>query len=280
VTTETRRGSSGGNARAQKLSKEERSAIAKAAAAKRWSKKDVPIDEMKDLPKDAIITGITILNGKPVTVDIEAISDQAGNAFTLANGLHDPKVTTTIITVPPSITASVSEPIIALPYPPKPAPKRKKPMAKEFGKAHSYAEKRLTEAIKERHELNGRLAAVNAEIPSLVQIIRALGGTVDPQYNQIPSYPMQNGNPYQFPTPAYNTAPMPQAMAPQMPQMPPDGIDPALYAANAPTVVGLPPIPKVPMIPNTAMGGVMDLDYVPTPEDEGPGLPRMGGGWV
>lgn len=59
----------------------------------------------------------------------------------------------------------------------KPVKRKARPMPKAFKGASSYAEKRLAEAIKERAEAMGKVAALNAEIPSLVQIIRALGSS-------------------------------------------------------------------------------------------------------
>jgi hypothetical protein len=67
--------------------------------------------------------------------------------------------------------------------PPAPAPespkrrKKSKPLPKAFGSAHNYAEKRLAEAIKERTKAMYLVAELNAEIPSLVQIINALKNT-------------------------------------------------------------------------------------------------------
>ena len=55
--------------------------------------------------------------------------------------------------------------------------------------------------------------------------------------------------------------------------------DPNLFAANNMPVPGLAPTAKPPLMPQTAVGGAMDLDYMPV-EEEGPGLPKMGGGWV
>ena len=63
--TESKRGSNGGTARAEKLTKEQRSEIAKDAAKKRWAKKDVPLDQVKDLPEGMVITKFTISHGSP-----------------------------------------------------------------------------------------------------------------------------------------------------------------------------------------------------------------------
>ena len=116
-------------------------------------------------------------------------------------------------------------------------------------------------------------AALNAEIPSLLQIIRALGGAVDPQLMQgFYQPPPTNGHPYGY-----------QPSAPQVPPgiepQPQPTFDPNLFAANNMPVPGLAPTAKPPLMPQTAVGGAMDLDYVPV-EEEGPGLPKMGGGWV
>jgi hypothetical protein len=54
---------------------------------------------------------------------------------------------------------------------------KKAPVPKEFSVALKAAEGRLAKAIVERAEFSGKLAAVNAEIPSLMQIIQALRGT-------------------------------------------------------------------------------------------------------
>jgi hypothetical protein len=59
----------------------------------------------------------------------------------------------------------------------------------------------------------------------------------------------------------------------------PPNIDPNLYAANNSPLPGLAPaIANAPLIPNKALGGATDLDFVPT-DEEGPVLPKMGGGW-
>ena len=78
----------------------------------------------------------------------------------------------------------------AAPIPPqKPTKRITKPMPQEFKKASSYAEKRLPEAIKEKSKHVGAVASLDAEINDLVRVIKALGGTVDPQAaGQQPSY--------------------------------------------------------------------------------------------
>ena len=144
-------------------------------------------------------------------------------------------------------------------------------MVKEFGKAHSYAEKRLAEALKERAEAMGKVAMLNAEIPSLVQIIKALGMTPNMSGFQDFTAPIPNMNPYQQP---------PYQQPQPFPSQDINPIDPALYATNSNPLPGLAPaVANAPVVLNKPMGGAMDLDYVPKEEDEGPGLPKMGGGW-
>jgi hypothetical protein len=168
----------------------------------------------------------------------------------------------------PELAPIAPESVQVAPAPPQ-APNRKirKAVPKEFGKAHSYAEKRLATALKERAEYMQKVAMLNAEIPSLVQVIRALGGQVNPQALTMT---MQG-----FPVPDGSMVPMQPTV--ELPQMPPDGIDPGLYRTNVAPIPGLPP-PTAPIVPGAAMGGGMDLDY--QPRDDEPAQPKAGGGWV
>jgi hypothetical protein len=238
MTEPSKRGANGGKARKEKLSPERRKEIAREAAKKRWGKKEEP---------------------NPTTVELGPITIET---------FHEqlpPPVIVTLSTPQPAPIPYIPPP--AAPEPPKAVQKRRKPMVKEFGKAHSYAEKRLAEAIKERAEAMGKVAMLNAEIPSLVQIIRALGMT--PNMNGFQDF----------------TAHMPNAIsAYQQPQVeqfsgPPNNIDPALFQANMGPLPGLAPaVANAPLVTDKPMGGAIDLDFVPT-DDEGPGLPKMGGGW-
>ena len=112
---------------------------------------------------------------------------------------------------------------------------------------------------------------LNAEIPSLVQIIRALGMTPNMNGFQDFTASIPNMNPYQ----------QPQYQQPQVaPVQDNNPIDPALYATNANPVPGLAPaVANAPLVTDKPMGGAIDLDFTPV-EDEGPPLPRMGVGWV
>lgn len=135
------------------------------------------------------------------------------------------------------------------------------------------------EANKERagyiadiENLQSKIKKLDAEINGLVPVIKALGGTVDPQFQQ-PLYPQQPYYPNPGAPPQYQ---MPQGQGPVDP-----GIDPALFSANMGPVPGT-GMPQVPLIPNTSLGGALDLDYVPRDEEER--LPSKGtlggGGWV
>jgi hypothetical protein len=141
-------------------------------------------------------------------------------------------------------------------------------MPKAFKGASSYAEKRLAEAIKQRAEYMGRVAALNAEIPSLVSVIRALGGNPMIEPASMQSYPLADGSTY----PVMAPVPMQPGADPALPP----SIDPALFRTNGAPVPGTVTAP-VPLIPNTAMGGAQDLDYTPT--DDQPRRPSGDGEW-
>jgi len=343
----TKRGSNGGNARAEKLTKEQRSAIAKNAAAKRWAKpKDNPkplIDPETTKFVDSLAVGIKksiddILQTNRLKTDADVL---------VVNSLHDapvlisgqemqspfiykeepptaPPPTPPDTFTPPgggghkrcfacfsgqpldsgrhilgtvdhpvgAVIAPIAPPQEVAPSLPSPSPQEKpqkalkrpaRPMPKEFKGASSYADKRLAEAIKERAESMGKVAALNAEIPSLVAIIRALGGTPNiGNGNSMMAYPPMDA---QFQAPAQQAPyqyPNPPVFAPQGDPLvnQPPSIDPNLYAANSGPLPGLVPAAKnAPLIPNTSLGGAMDLDYAPEVEEQA-ALPRMGGGWI
>lgn len=112
---------------------------------------------------------------------------------------------------PSPIALSASMPRGKLYYTPAPqlapvAPKKQKRYTgpKEFSVALKAAESRLAKAIVERAEASGKLAMLQAEIPSLVQIINALKGqtnipvaTYDP--NATATQFASTGIPYQAP---------------------------------------------------------------------------------
>ena len=295
MSEETKRGSNGGIARKEKLTPEQRSAIAVAAAKKRWGK-------VQEDPKVEKLKGISVEELGPQTVaqvqkvilirEMEtALQEQAnptpepkenhcpacvageplGKGVHIAGSAEHPFPTkpTQIIDAPPVF--------VEVPPQQKPTRRQPRPMPKEFKSASSYAERRLPLAIKEKSEHVGAVAKLDAEINDLVRVINALGGKVDPQAMQ-PMYPPMNYGAPGMPFPAVaGTYPM----APPNPafQAPPDtGIDPNLFTANSGPVPGTPSIPPGQLIPRTSAGGAMDLDYVPREEEEK--LPSMGKGWV
>jgi hypothetical protein len=264
MTEPSARGSNGGKARKEKLSPERRKEIGKLAAAKRWAK-----------PKETIEIGMMA---------------QAGNATTLdpASGMMEPKTETIVLqAIPVSAPAAPpprppAPPITYTPSDPeplKPPKNRRKPMVKEFGKAYSRAEKLLEEALKKRSEAVKIIIACNEDIPMYVNVIKSLGGTVDPQAMRavdIRSLDVtsaaQNMNLYQ----------PPQYQHPHtIPSQDVNPIDPALYLTNTNPLPGLAPaIANSPVVLNKPLGGAIDLGYTPVDEDAGPGLPNMGGGWA
>jgi hypothetical protein len=263
MTESTVRGANGGNARAAKLSKEQRSNIAKQAAAKRWGKKDTA-------------SGAGYASIEPQTI-ITTFPDQ-------------PKEYVVVPYVAPAVPmqiASVPEqPAIYIPHPPAPTPpapeppkppkSRRKPMVKEFGKAYSRAEKLLEEALKKRSEAVKIIIACNEDIPMYVNVIKSLGGTVDPQAMRSVDIRSLNGN-GAIPNMTYQQ-PQYQPQAEQITAAP-NNIDPALFQANSNPLPGLAPaLANAPVVANKPLGGAIDLDFVPV-DDEGPELPKMGGGW-
>jgi hypothetical protein len=243
------RGQNGGNARKEKLSPERRKEIGKLAAAKRWANKKAESDP----------TSPNYVSPEPPPINTSTIVDPPPQSYVTGYLQAPPSPSPPPVYAPPP------------PEPPKAVQKRRKPMVKEFGKAHSYAEKRLAEALKERAEAMGKVAMLNAEIPSLVQIIKALGMTPNTNGFQDFTAPIPNMNPYQIP---------PYQQPQTIPSQDINPIDPALYATNSNPLPGLAPaIANTPVVTNKPLGGAIDLDFTPT-EDEGPPLPRMGGGWV
>ena len=292
MTTETKRGSNGGNARAEKLSKDDRSRIAREAAQIRWAKKDGPkplVDPEVTKVVDHIAAGIKksldgILQENGLLSDGEVLH---GDIYPTYGGIERGSIPITAPNVtlpvqaapepppPPPVPVPTVTPTPSPVAPPKPPRRQTKPKPKAFKDASSYAQKRLEEAIRERAEAMGKVAMLNAEIPSLVAIIRALGMT--PNMAGFQDFTAQM--PTMYPQPMNGTTPGSFAPPAESYHNAPNPIDPALYATNAAPVTGLAPaLQQAPLIPNTSLGGAVDLGYVPQ-EDEGPPLPSMGGGW-
>ena len=195
--TESKRGSNGGTARAEKLTKEQRSEIAKDAAKKRWAKQDTIESIDVALQKDGIVPSNEAEEGSkhcPACLNGESLEESEGTHI-LATVEHP-------VVLPAAFQdADASVALPEAPAPPPTKPKRQsKPMPKEFKTASSYAERRLPVAIKEKADHVGAVARLDAEINDLVRVIKALGGTVEQQPNT-----------------AYN----PPYQPPQLPQLPP-----------------------------------------------------------
>jgi hypothetical protein len=220
MTVESKRGANGGDARAKKLSKEERKTIASTAAKARWAKKRAE--------NNPIETKISYVNKKTGETKAPTIIDA-----------EYPEVDE----VPEASPAPVEPTIVPAPLDaPKPDKrsiiKKKARLPKEFGAAHSYAEKRLAEIAKERGqmvrqigELTSKVHGLDAETPGLLQLLRALKSTET--QNQSFANPQ-----------AYQTLPIPIAV----------GISPNPQAGNV--IQQAEAIPPAPI----ANGGAVDFD--------------------
>lgn len=237
------RGSEGGKARKAKLSKEERSAIAKLGAQKRWGKKEEasglsgdPINQEPFVPEPSTCA---IPYEGYLTDKSESSSGTEGTVTIHSDGIPaDAPVLPHVYPTYGGINRTATHP-----EPPKRPRAKRKSVPKAFGAAHNYAEKRLAEAIKERAECMNKLAMLNAEIPSLVQIIKALGN------NQIPVEAYQVG-----------AVPMPS------------------FTPTAAPVPVLPPLPPAPL----AQGGAIGFDPAPEEREDQfltESGPMGGGGW-
>ena len=255
--TEEKRGSSGGNARKENLSPERRKEIAKLAAQKRWAKKKekevakVAV-ELKDTPMDVSGAAMEtpIVYGPDESPVHESPEDKEKHCPACLEGksLEEGEGTHILATVehPVSLPAAFDDAkdVVASPAPPQKAKRQSKPMPKEFKTASSYAEKRLPVAIKEKSDHVGAVARLDAEINDLVRVIKALGGTVDPQAVQPQGYQT-----YQ-----------PVSYAPQVPNLP------APYPEYQPPIPGQLPMNATPPTTVTVprpmkMGGAGALDF-------------------
>jgi hypothetical protein len=189
----------------QKLSPAERSQVAK----DRWAKiraakvaQDKP-DPVKEWVDEAVRDGL--LNAKPDT-PAPPIAEQ------------EKKYNTLMETVPQIINAMLeadakvpNQPPVAPPIeapapqlaPVKPPKQKRYTGPKEFSVALKAAENRLAKAITERAAAAGQLAALNAEIPSLLGIINALKGSQN-AVTTVASLPM----PYDFSAPYQPPVPL------------------------------------------------------------------------
>lgn len=268
--TEEKRGSKGGNARKEKLSPEKRKEIAKLAAQKRWAKrKDTDIEKLTVTISDdpTTVSGSAIqspiIYGPAESPVSEAPEDKekhcpacvAGQSLEEGEGTHILATVEHPVTLPAAFADAES--VIAIPETPtppqKPAKSKPRKLPKQFKEAGTYAEKRVLEANRERAEhigeiakLQSKIKELDAEINGLLPIIKALGGTVDPQAVQQQGY----GN-LAYQQPSY---------APQVPNLP------APYPEYQPPISGQLPMNATPPTTVTVprpmkMGGARALDF-------------------
>jgi hypothetical protein len=235
-----KRGSSGGTARAAKLSKEQRSKIASEAARARWAKKRGQVEI-------GCCSDGTATYGDPPAgkSDSPSASEETGPkhcpACLAGQSLEEGEGTHVLATVEHPVALPVAfsdEPTPTAPAPPRKAPKRPtKVIPKEFKSASSYAERRLPKAIQEKADLIVELAKREAEIQELVRVLQAFGG-------QIP-------------------VGIPPVRTPYQPQLPPQYPEyqqaPAPYQPNvqSATPIDIPAAPK-----RMSMGGAGALDII------------------
>ena len=201
--SETKRGSNGGNARKEKLSKDRRREIAQEAAKKRWAKKkETPV-----VVEYAYVNQGTGEKTEPSPIPVPFIykEDPKSNpeSFGETESTQEPKHcpaclngqniekgegTHLLLTVehPYDPGPSVSQ-LTRINNSPSPAEKgrkrasKEKPVSKVYGKALSVAEKEYEEAVEELVFHDEMAARLKAKMPRLIQTIRVLGGTIDPQ---------------------------------------------------------------------------------------------------
>lgn len=259
-----------------KLSPAERSQIAKARWAKIKAAKAVD-KVLTEYSVPAVIEGMKA-PGAPdyIVTNVSATFDEDTPAPPI---VEQEKAAALMETVPVLINAMLEAdaavadlspvaPPVPAPAPqlaPVRAPKQKRYTGpKEFSVALKAAEQRLAKAIVERAQAAGSLAALNAEIPSLLQIIQALKGS-----SNVSPVPYDVSG-------SYSNAGMFQAPSPPQFQTPLDPMD-AIRAAMA-----APPVSR-------AKGNAVELspdvvgDLEGPDEDDDPDRyitgPLAGGGW-
>lgn len=229
MAEESKRGASGGNARALKLSKEQRSAIAKEAAKRRWDAKRKADADKADPSSDSWEVPDPPVNEStpnPDNGEKHCPACLAGESLEEGEGTHILATVEHPVTLPAAFQDAEATVILpAPPAPPQKPPKRQsKPMPKELKTASSYAEKRLPQAIKEKADLLVEVARREAEIQELTRVIQALGGQSPVGIPSGPTYPnpayQTPQQPYQLPAPypEYNQpAPVVPVVTPMKP---------------------------------------------------------------
>lgn len=240
----------------QKLTKEERSQVAKDRWAKRRKTETPEIAGIATnvyyAPPETNFPVKGFVEDIPIPPPVEQESAMLVVDTTTVPSQQEP----VLATLPTPVAPPVELPVPQLA--PVKAPKQKRtPVPREFSVALKAAESRLAKAIVERAEYSGKLAAVNAEIPSLMGIIQALKGSG--------SYaPAAYALPGGFPTSeAYSTPQLQDPMA-------------AIQAAMA-----APPVSRA--TGSTVQFGPDDVGSLEGPEDEDQFLkgPAAGSkGWI
>jgi hypothetical protein len=209
-----KRGSRGGAARALKLTKEERSAIAREASKARWEavrrKSAEPAAVSEAAPIDLPAPSLDPIPQGPEEKHCPACL--AGESLEEGEGTHILATVEHPIQLPAAFQDADASVVVAEPpaAPQKPSKRQTKPMPKELKTASSYAEKRLPQAIKEKADLLVEVARREAEIQELTRVIQALGG-------QAPVGIPSNGSGQSYPNPAHQ---------PQLPPMYPEYAQP------------------------------------------------------
>ena len=208
---ETKKGASGGAARAKKLSPEERKSIASEAAKRRWA-------EVKRKKAEAVTEAAPPESPEPAPEDTGPKHCPAcmnGQSLEEGEGTHILATVEHPVVLPAAFQDADESVAAATPVARStkltPAEKGRKRAAKQravpkvYGQALATAEKDYAQAAEELAYHEEMAARLKSKLPRLIQTIRALGGTIDPQAEQA------------YPNPAYN----PNGGVPYMPSQPP-----------------------------------------------------------
>jgi len=222
VADKAKRGSSGGTARKEKLSPERRSEIAKGAAKRRWeTKRKAQLEEATNVAVAVIqkiekeLTNEQQEKHCPACMNGESLEEGEGTHI-LATVEHPVVLPAVFQDAEASVALPENPATPQKPHKPTPAEKGKKraskdkPVSKVYGQALAIAEKEYAETAEELAYHDEMAARLTAKLPRLLQTIRALGGTIDPQNQQLP-----------------NTAYNPPYTPPQLPQPYPEYQQPA-----------------------------------------------------
>ena len=294
MTKENKRGSNGGVARAANLPKEKRTSIASEAAKKRWAEvrrvKELPylsnatvLEPLIELPELEVvpITKPSIPPSPPPPVYAPPTTQEPpeekhcpvcmiGQSLSKGEGTHVLDTVEHPATLPTPLEdpdTSVDLPLLPQkPHKPTPAERgrsrasKEKPVAKVYKQALMIAEKEYAETVEELVYHEEMAARKKSNLPRIIQTIKALGGTIDPQAIEPQNYPNPSYNPYS----GVPHIPLhfPQPTTPDLMQDS-HGIDPALYQANSG------PVPRsslatqqAEMVAGVVTGGTEELDWV------------------